>query len=573
MIRSMVPTGRASGALLGALALVATGCARSTSGATPVAPAVLRVATTAPASLDPVLASQPAERLVVAQLFDGLVRYDDTTAAVMPSVATSWGISPDNRVFTFHLRSGARFSDGERVTAESFVRGWTRALTPALYRSPGSLSYELDGIEGASAVSGGATAVLSGVKAPNARTLVVRLSAPDAGFLIRCGDFPFDPIPSAAAMAAAKPSWAQAPIGDGSFKLAGAPASGRPIILVPNRFHDGGAPKVSQVVLSPFPHLAGAYAAWRAGQVDWASVPPTDVSSALRLKADVIHRSTAALDYLVIRAPGEEVSPRPGQGAPTSTVTATAQDLLELREAISLAINRDRIATEIFGGSVTPAVGIVAPLIPGSGSSIVSPGPKGIGGLYARGPCTVCRFDPARARALLAQSGVAIPGVFPLYYPPGIGAEAWMGAVAQDLRSSLGIDAVAMPASAVAPGGSYAAALGPSQGGAGLGLSRMMRFPSAGDVLGSLLGTGGPDNLSGYTSPSFDASLVQASRLSNPLARTAAYGRAERVALQDLPIIPLFWPTEVAMARTSRWSGLGMNAFGEPTLRGVSPKR
>lgn len=568
MIRSLLPTGRAAGALLAALALLAAACSRAATGAGPAGLGVLRVATTEPAALDPVLASQPAERLVVTQLFDGLVRYDNTTAAIMPAVATSWTISRNNTVYTFHLRSGARFSNGERVTAESFVRGWTRALTPALYHSPGSLSYELEGIQGASQVSSGATALLSGVEATNPRTLVVHLSAPDAEFLIRCGDVVFDPIPSAAAMASARPSWAQSPVGDGSFKLAGPWVPGQSIVLVPNRFHDGGAPKVSQVVLSVFPDLSSAYAAWRAGQVDWTLVPPVDASFVLKAKKDVINRSTAAIDYLVIGG----VTAGRGSGGSTQRATAGAEDPLALREAISLAINRGQIAAGVFAGSVTPATGIVPPLIPGSASSIVSPGPRGVGGLSARGPCSACRFDPARARQLLAQSGVTFPGVFPLYYPPGTGAEAWMAAVAGDLRANLGIDAVAMPAPAAGPNGSYAALLGGSPGGAGLGLSRMMRFPTAGDVLGSLLGTGGADNLSGYTNPAFDAVLVKAKALSSPLARAAAYGQAERLALQDLPIIPLFWPTEVALARAGRWSGLGMDAFGDPTLPGVTLK-
>ena len=57
---------------------------------------------------------------------------------MVPNVATSWDINASNTVFTFHLRPKSRFSSGEYVTAQSFVRGFTRALTPDIYHAAGS---------------------------------------------------------------------------------------------------------------------------------------------------------------------------------------------------------------------------------------------------------------------------------------------------------------------------------------------------------------------------------------------------------------------------------------------------
>src|SRR6266851_3655544 len=178
MMRSLRKHPTLVGAL--ALALLATACQSGALAEPPPVTGVFRVGTAPLASLDPVLASRPQERLVARQLFDGLVRYDDTTAAVVPNVATSWKISPDNTVFTFHLRPKSRFSDGEYVTADSFVRGLTRGLTPAVYQAPGSLGYELDGIAGAAEVVSGWSPTLPGVRAIDPLTLEIRLSAPDA---------------------------------------------------------------------------------------------------------------------------------------------------------------------------------------------------------------------------------------------------------------------------------------------------------------------------------------------------------------------------------------------------------
>src|SRR5260370_10580237 len=121
--------------LVGALvlALLAAACRGGAWAGPPPEPRVFRVGPAPLDSLDPVLASQPQERLVARQLFDGLVRYDDTTAAVVPNVATSWDINASNTVFTFHLRPKSRFSTGEYVTSQSFVPVFTRAIHPAIH--------------------------------------------------------------------------------------------------------------------------------------------------------------------------------------------------------------------------------------------------------------------------------------------------------------------------------------------------------------------------------------------------------------------------------------------------------
>src|SRR5437764_12466634 len=188
-----------------ALALLAGACQSGALAEPAPQTRVFRVGTAPVASLDPVLASQPQERLVARQLFDGLVRYDDTTAAVVPNVATSWGVNAGNTVFTFHLRPKSRFSSGEYVTAQSFVRGFTRAITPAGYHPAGSLGYELDGIAGAADVVSGKASTLAGVRALDDATLEVRLSAPDAQFLVHCADVAFSPIPNDSVVAGRLP--------------------------------------------------------------------------------------------------------------------------------------------------------------------------------------------------------------------------------------------------------------------------------------------------------------------------------------------------------------------------------
>jgi oligopeptide transport system substrate-binding protein len=524
-----------------ALILVATAC-QSGALADPPATRVFRMATAPLVTLDPVLASQPDERLVARQLFDGLVRYDDTTAAVVPNVATSWKISPDNTVFTFHLRPRSRFSDGEYVTAESFVRGFARALSPAIYRAPGSLGYELDGIAGAGAVVNGKAAAPSGVRAVDPFTLEIRLSAPDAQFLVRCGDVAFSPMPSDAAIAARQPSWAEFPLGNGPFKVGGPLVVNQPIVLLPNAVHAGGHPKVAQVSLLPYPDLVTAYAAWRAGQLEWTAFPPDKTAEVRHLyRSSSLIRPTAGLDALALP---QKVSG--GVGLPRAT---TPTDNLLFREAVSLSIDRMKIARYALGNALLPASGLVPPLVPGSAAGSQTPA------------CAWCTFDPARARQLLAQSHVLVTGVFPIYFAPGTDQEAWVRAVAGDIASVLGIDArsLPLPARPGAPTGATAVA-------------RPMRYPTPDDFLEPLLGSGGRENTSGYANPAFDALITGAPAVSDPGLRAERYREAERLALADLPVIPVFWQRSFRMFRARGWKGLGMDAFGNPTLWTLAPK-
>jgi oligopeptide transport system substrate-binding protein len=542
---------RPGGCLLGAtlvLALLSAACSRAGGAAAQIGSGRFRVAIDRPASLDPALASQPQERLIASALFDGLVSYEATTAAVVPDAATSWQISAGDTVYTFHLRPRGRFSDGEPVTAESFVRGMTRALTPAIAGAPGALSGELAEVVGAPEVTAGVTTTLAGAVALDATTLQIRLAAPDAEFLLRLGEGPFDPIPSAAAMAARRPSWAADPLGNGAFELAPAPPGGwlgaAAITLVPNPMHDGSLPHVAQVVLKVIPTLSAAARAWMAGQVDWTPVVPTATAAVKALgKKSFIAGPVATVDYLAVEA---------------APALAAAPGLASLRAAIASSINRAALVAQAFKGAARPAQGFVPPIVPGSASAP---------GASATPPCQPCRVDPARARQLLAQSGISLGGPVPLYFAGGVGEDAWMDMVADDLRTTLGIDARPV---AVPPGGAPG---GPGPSGLALaGVSEQMAYPGAEAFLSSLLSPASGANLPAAAAQHLAAALAAARAVADPASRASAYRSAERQVMSSVPVIPLVWPEGVVLARLSAWSGLGMDPFGDPTLRTVARK-
>lgn len=128
-------------------------------------------------TLDPQLNEETAGFNVIRDIFEGLLNQDEK-GELVPGVAESWEASEGNKVWTFHLRDNAKWSNGDPVTAEDFVYGWRRAADPAT-ASPYAWYVELTSIKNASdIVAGKADPETLGVEAVDEHTLKVTLDQP-----------------------------------------------------------------------------------------------------------------------------------------------------------------------------------------------------------------------------------------------------------------------------------------------------------------------------------------------------------------------------------------------------------
>src|SRR5215212_8059723 len=130
-----------------------------------------------PQTFDPAFAAAAPDTDAVRALFEGLTDYDSKTLGPVPAVATRWESSHDGRVWTFYLRDNARWSNGEKVTAEDFVRSWERTLKIGPLAPHTEL---LANIEGAAPTV--AAPHSFGARAVNAHVLQVTLQRPDNSF-------------------------------------------------------------------------------------------------------------------------------------------------------------------------------------------------------------------------------------------------------------------------------------------------------------------------------------------------------------------------------------------------------
>jgi ABC-type oligopeptide transport system substrate-binding subunit len=501
----------------------------------------LRVESSEPASLDPIRADDPEEIRVVRLLFRGLVSYDVSRKTIEPASATEWRMSADAKTLTFTLRRDGKFSNGEPVKADNYVRAFSRAAAPS---EPSQLSGLLAPILGYQEYRAGKAESLAGVKAIDDYTLEIKLTEPNAEFLADLTHPVFSPIPSDAVILNQKPSWGEAPIGNGPWMLSGAWRHNERITLTPNPNYTGpDRPRLAEVVFVLLTDLDVAYEQWLQGNLDWTSVPMARYDQAqAQNRGRSITRPTAGLTFLVL------FTNRP----PTSAAV--------LRQAISLAIERRVIAKDVFADVAVPASGIVPPGIPGSRQ----PGSNGLGA------CGACRYDPEPARKMLAAAHLNLTAPFELHYSDATQFE-WISRIADNLHKNLGLQTKLVRTQ---PRSDYIDLL---RGSGTTGLAAFewrMSTPTPDDVLVPLFHSRslGGFNLSGYRSQAFDDFIAEARSEPAVTRRLVDYQRAEDVVLRDLPIVPLWWQTEFRLVRTDKFADLNMDWLGEPTFATAQQK-
>ena len=498
----------------------------------------IRIEASEPGSLDPARADDTDEIMIVRNVFKGLVDYDPKTGAVRPASATRWRVTADARQFTFTLRSNNRFSNGEAVTADSFVRAFNRAASKAA-ESP--LAGRLSNIVGYQDYRDAKTDNLAGVRALDEYRLEITLSSSDADFVAKLGQPVFAPLPSEAAISTQKPSFGEHPIGNGPF-MVDEWKHNEAVRLTPNPRWFGPKPSLSLVTFVLLSDLDLAYEQWQAGNLDWTRVPPKQERQAqAQNPGRSIKKSPSTLLYLV-----------------AITDLSPTRNLL-LRQALSLSIDRRAISTRLSAGLNPPATGVFPPGMPGHRE------PSGSGG-----PCFFCLYDPGKALDLLDTGRVPRTLTITLAYPAGLGMDDWVSEAAASIERAVHLTTRLVPKR---PLSDYRTFLKGTTFGLLGGLSTTMSYPSPENFLRPLLGPGGEANYSRWSNPSFEQYMADARVARDDQDRLALYRRAEDLVLNNLPIIPLWWRGELRLVNLSRFTKLDMDPFGFPTLETAAPKK
>ncbi|WP_067932072.1 ABC transporter substrate-binding protein [Alicyclobacillus kakegawensis] len=332
--------------------------------------------------LDPASAFDPVSQPLVHQLYDQLVTYDADSRKVIPMAAQSWTVSKDGRTYTFHLRKGMRFWNGDAVTAQSFVDELKRVLNRKLKPYPCPAPSFFFSIDGAPAFYNGKAKSIAGVKVPSPYTLVFRLSKPQADFL-KVLALPF----LSAVDDAGRPSLGHAmglQMGSGPFQPVRMSAKRWVFYRNPHYWRTdqwgGHLPYLQEVVLHPVQNPDLAAIDCEQGLVAWISpslLADNRISPASwrRLTSQPTLRSGAAVK------PGDTIWYL-GMNVKKKPFTD-----VDVRRAIAYSVDRTALARA--SGSLTAATGLLPPETAGQEGVIAK----------------LLPFDLKKAKALVQRSG------------------------------------------------------------------------------------------------------------------------------------------------------------------------
>ncbi|MEV6025456.1 ABC transporter substrate-binding protein [Streptomyces sp. NPDC052036] len=506
-----------------------------------------RLGITEPVAIDPYNAQESEGTLVADNLFTGL--YDPTPdGQVVPALATSKKVSADGKTWTFTIKKGTKFSNGEPVDAAAFIRGWNRV---AVKSAASDVAYHMAGIAGFADVQSGKAQTMSGLTAPDPYTLQVKLSAADFEFYIKTTHTVFSPVPKVAGDAHNK-AYNEAPIGNGPFKMQGSWQHNKSITLVRNDSYGlkkAHLDKVQIDILNPNNSSTLELQGFQSGQYDWARMPTPQLTSAKATyspQGEWIQQDTNGMNYLL---------PIMDNG-PLKSVKA--------REAVSYAIDRDAIIKGVFQGMMTKSTTILPPVFKD---------------VYQKDLCTSCiSQDKAKAKELAKEGGLKPGDTIELAYNTGAGHEEWIQAVQAQLQDVLGLKVKTV-------GKPFAELLADQQKPGASGLYRFAwgaDYPTPDNYLFPLLDTASinkdasgkvtGDNRERYSNKDFDALVAKARATADQSGRNALYKQAEKKALDDMALIPLWNRTQERLANTKKFGNIQMDFHEDPNLPEISLK-
>jgi oligopeptide transport system substrate-binding protein len=459
-----------------------------------------------PATLDPQKFQTHYEANLILDLFEGLVTYD-ASGKPTPGVADSWAVSADGLTWTFKLRPNLVWSDGVPISAEDVGFSFRRLMDPATAAQYAQLFYILE--NGRETNTGALLVERIGVSAPAKDTVVLRLNAPA----------PYLPELLANAFAAVLPrhvitkhgaDWVKPGImaSNGAYMLKVWESQDRIELARNPRFHAAGKVAIDRVVFYPTENLGSALSRFRAGELDMQMEFPTSQIDALRanLPAETKTVSSQLTYYLAL-----------------NTNNAKLADV-RVRRALSLAIERDVIVSRINKLGESPAYTFVPPAI---ANYPAWSSPDAALGADQR---------LSQAKQLLSEAGFGPAKPLKISYSFSSTEDfKRIGVAIAGMWKRIGVETELLNRE----GRVHFAALKQGDFEAGF-VGWSADFNDAATFLYVLQSSSVNSNYSRYRNSGFDARMTKAAQTRDASTRAALLQEAEKLALNDQPIIPLY---------------------------------
>ncbi|SUO96459.1 peptide ABC transporter substrate-binding protein [Suttonella ornithocola] len=298
-----------------------------------------------PKSIDPQISTESAGSTIIYDIFEGLTK-TNIEGNIVAGAAKSWEVSEDGKTYTFHLRDNGKWSDGNPVTAQDFVYAWQRAVNPA---TASEYAFVLYPVENAEAIANGEEKDITklGVKAIDDKTFEVHLNYPVPYFLGLTAHYTTYPVPKAA-IEAYGDKWTQPGnlISNGAYHLTAWQPQSQITVKKSNTYWDADNVQIDKVIYYPIEDRSSAIKRYRANEIDYVESVPTE---SLEWAKKEIPNQLKIHPYLATYWYGFNLTKPP------------FKDNLNLRKALTLAIDRKTLVEKVAKAGQVPAYAVVPP--------------------------------------------------------------------------------------------------------------------------------------------------------------------------------------------------------------------
>jgi oligopeptide transport system substrate-binding protein len=478
---------------------------------------------------------------VLDMIFRGLKRYDARTGAAQNMLAQKIDTS-DSQNFTITVKGGWTFSNGEPVTAQSFVDAWNYG---AGLKNNQKNAYFFGYIEGYDKVhpeTGTQSAdTLSGLKVTGAHTFTVKLNQKFSTFPDTLGYVAFAPLPKA--FFSDHAGWLKKPIGNGPYAVdsytKGSMMSLRKWDAYPgtDKARNGG------VDLKVYTDNNTAYTDLMAGNLDLVDdVPAAQLKNVRSDLGDRYINTPAGIIQTIAFPFYDKAWDKSG--------------MENVRKGLSMAIDRDQITSTIFRKTRTPASDWTSPVL-------------GKAGGFQDGLCGAsCRYDPAQAKKLIQDGGGLPGGQIKISYNADSGShKEWIDAVCNSINNAMGNDKACV-GNPVGTFADFRNQIGRHKMPGPFRAGWQMDYPLIQNFLQPLYYTNASSNDGKWSNKEFDKLVDQANAETDKAKAIQLFQQAEGVVRDNMAAIPL-WYQNGSAGYSDRISNVALNQFSVPVYNEI----
>lgn len=477
-----------------------------------------------PETLDPSYSNTVDSGNVVLAAFEGLTRLDNNDSP-LPGIADHWDISEDQRVYTFYLRKDAKWADGQPLTAQDFVYSWQRALDPETAAEYSYMFYYIKNAESYNIDEENKIKFEDvGIIAKDDYTLEVTLEAPTPYFL-KLTAFPTYMPLRKDLITKYGDEWAlsaESYIGNGPFKLAEWKSKDSMKFVKNEHYYGKDNVRIDGFIKTFIAEAGTMLSAFEAGELDVIDEVPLDEIPRLKKESGEFH-----------------IIPQLGTYYYSFNVNKDPFNNIKVRQAFALAIDREDIAFKVWKSGM-PATGFTPPGVPDAepGTDFRTKG----------GTFFPVKADPVKAKQLLAEAGYPEGRNFPkvnLIYNTGEAHKKIAEAILEMWKQNLGIDNITIQ-------NMEGAVFQSTRLSGDYQVARSGWIADYNDPFAfiELFTTGNGNNDAQWSNKTFDK-LIQKSRITtNEKERMELLHQAEKLFLDDVIVMPIFYYTENTMIKS-----------------------